>query len=990
MASSIDVMRELEALHPPAGMGDLLPKAPDDQKTYELELKQLELCIQGLPSLSAAAMSPWTFELIKQVALGEDSSILSAILKMFNLMLSGRGGEAERWTASRLVALRKPNGKIRPIAVGDVWLRLLGKCVAKGKAADAGDKLAPLNLGVGIPGGAEIVVHAANLYARLLRSRDAGSIPLAVDEDPLCLLATDFSNAFNTLSRREMADAIKERFPDLLPFFNWSYGHAADLRLGTGFLVCSSSTGVRQGDPLGPLFFCLGIQRVLEEMARDHPDVHFMFYLDDGTLFGTRSKLTSAFFDFKERCAKIGLILNTDKSVGWDPTIDNDKTQREGINWVRDGVKILGGPIGGALSGPAGKEETYASAFAADQLGGFAKVLPLLRHLPATTAFNLANVCVNARPTYLARTIEPSKFADAASTFDDSIDDTLAVIVGWDGPLPAKAKRVRGLPRTEGGCSLRRMVSCSEPAFAASFIHAANVIHREHRWLWELVLEFNLLGAEQGLLKRLVPNFLGFSDTGINFLPIEDAAALPVACITAAQLYDAYVEQVVARDGDAPTSSSGRYLPALSDETMRAIADQEDGRLPRGLRQKDLQAPLDTAEQQAIATLLVDHQPGLAAMFLSGKCDPSGGWMRSDALADRRYTKIDDLSLTTNLRMRLLLPLHNVLTMRTCPCEKKNPFLVPGRDDYHAVECGMPGSATLINKRHNRVRDILANLLPNLLQGQGRVTVVKEKEYESVAKAGKPLWEIDVELSFVSVDFGAATFLLDVAVTHPGGATHLSGGSNRKAGAAALATERRKERQWNKILGHKRAGVTFVPFVVETGGFLGKKAVAFLDLICGVTKEGNAKLARGRTHIIRAILTSIAISNRDLCTFHRSKVREIGRHYPHPPTRAHRRLARRCTRGHGRPSQPGLRPGLRRRIHGEGTRLHCPRPPFRPFPHPTRPRGRGHGPHGQFPRLLGPVQNLSPTLHGHRHQLVHQNSRYTWRGGGTRRGEGVP
>ena len=730
---------------------------------------------------------------------------------------------------------------------------------------------------------AEIVVHAANLYARLLRARDEGSIALEVGEDPLCLLATDFSNAFNTMSRREMADAIRERFPDLLPFFNWSYGHAADLRLGTGFLVCSSSTGVRQGDPLGPLFFCLGIQRVLEEMAKDHPEVHFMFYLDDGTLFGTRSHLTRAFFDFKKRCSKIGLILNTDKSVGWDPSIERDKEQRDGINWVRSGIKILGGPIGGALSGSTGREETFASAYAADQLGDFAKVLPLLQHLPAPTAFNLASTCVNARPTYLARTIEPSKFAVAASTFDDSIDDALAFIVGWQGSLPGVAKRVRGLPRTHGGCSLRRMSSCSEPAFAASFIHAANVIHREHRWLWDLVLEHNLLGAEHTLLKKLVPNFLGFAASGVEFLPTQDPTALPTACITAAQRYDAYVELIVAKDVEAPSGTTGRYVPALSDETMRAIADQEDGRLPRGLRQKDLQAPLDSLEQQAIATLLVDSKPGLAAMFLSGNCDPSGVWMRSDALADRRYTKIDPLSFTTNLRMRLLLPLHNAQAIRTCPCEKKNPYLVPGRDDYHAVECGMPGSASLINKRHNKVRDILANLLPSLLRGQGRVAIVKEKEYESVAKAGKPRWEIDVELSFVSVDYQAATFLLDVAVTHPGGAMHLSGGSNHKVGAAAQATERRKERQWNRILGHKRPGIAFVPFVVETGGYLGKKAVAFLDLICGVTKKGDAKIARGRTHIIRAILTSIAISNRDLCMFHRSKVREIGRHYPHSP-----------------------------------------------------------------------------------------------------------
>ena len=74
--------------------------------------------------------------------------------------------------------------------------------------------------------------------------------------------------------------------------------------------------------------------------------------------------------------------------------------------------------------------------------------------------------------------------------------------------------------------------------------------------------------------------------------------------------------------------------------------------------------------------------------------------------------------------------------------------------------------------------------------------------------------------------------------------------------------ERRKDLQWGKVLGDKRAGVSFVPFIVETGGFLGKKAVAFLDLICGVKHKGDAKFARGRTYLIRAILTTVAPSSR--------------------------------------------------------------------------------------------------------------------------------
>lgn len=113
--------------------------------------------------------------------------------------------------------------------------------------------------------------------------------------------------------------------------------------------------------------------------------------------------------------------------------------------------------------------------------------------------------------------------------------------------------------------------------------------------------------------------------------------------------------------------------------------------------------------------------------------------MRLDALADRRHTKIGDPSFVTNLRIRLLLPLQNNQVRRICPCGKKGNVLRPSWDDYHALECGLAGSATLINKRHNSVRDLLVMLLPNLLQGKGQVKVSKKQEYESVALSGKSI-----------------------------------------------------------------------------------------------------------------------------------------------------------------------------------------------------------------------------------------------------------
>lgn len=82
--------------------------------------------------------------------------------------------------------------------------------------------------------------------------------------DPRCVFLTfDATNAFNTIPRRVVSDAVARRLPDLAVVVNSWLGQSTcpmywRAEGGTGGAV-EASTGVDQGCPLSPALFAIGI-----------------------------------------------------------------------------------------------------------------------------------------------------------------------------------------------------------------------------------------------------------------------------------------------------------------------------------------------------------------------------------------------------------------------------------------------------------------------------------------------------------------------------------------------------------------------------------------------------------------------------------------------------------------------------------------------------------------------------------------------------------
>ena len=183
---------------------------------------------------------------------------------------------------------------MRPIAIGYTLRRLAAKAIGSQLKSRMGDLLAPRQLGYGTPHGCEVVVHAFRMYLHHLRPDNA-------------ILKLDFSNAFNSICRNIMLKAVEDLAPELLRFVHSIYSASSTLFWEDECLL--SCEGVQQGDPLGPLLFCLTLHQLSLQLRSEL----CLFYLDNGTLGGSEDDILHDLEVINNAADELGLMLNMQK-----------------------------------------------------------------------------------------------------------------------------------------------------------------------------------------------------------------------------------------------------------------------------------------------------------------------------------------------------------------------------------------------------------------------------------------------------------------------------------------------------------------------------------------------------------------------------------------------------------------------------------------------------------------------------------------------------
>ena len=301
-ADDPQVFEKLEALHPHGAAVDLaqilgsvehgLPPLDDYKFWTDAVLKGVADFPRGSSPGPSGLRPGCLYDLLKRGP--HVSKVVMALAALVAILAHGKlpNDLAPLLGGANLIPLRKPDGGVRPIAVGETIRRLVGKVLMHvPKLMGEMRALAPIQCGVGVTNACESIGQGLQAL-----------IPSMPEDGDWVVLQIDVSNAFNTIDRTGVLKGTAERAPTMYPFLKSLYGQPA-------FLFCQgrvmlSRTGVHQGCPLGPGAFAVGIQSAAEVIQKHHL-TWGVFYLDDGVLIGLLKRVRLPFCEIQKDLQKL-------------------------------------------------------------------------------------------------------------------------------------------------------------------------------------------------------------------------------------------------------------------------------------------------------------------------------------------------------------------------------------------------------------------------------------------------------------------------------------------------------------------------------------------------------------------------------------------------------------------------------------------------------------------------------------------------------------